>query len=257
MSALPTLSSRCGDPTSLRRPSRRGVLLGLARFQDERDIGDLAPSYWDAGAGTVVLGAVTDAGVGARRNIGESSGTAYRIERRASQRAGIEAIQHAVVPAPDGSARWSVVDAEHNRVELASDRLSHSRFANLATRFGADTVAVVAAPFAPLVYIDERPANPPSWWSRADPPGTWLTLATGFPWYLASAVAVAALFWILPLLRPSARPTGCRPPALRARRRHHIGIVGALGSDDPSVASVAVCERASPPGDEVGRSGAA
>jgi hypothetical protein len=88
-----------------------------------------------------------------------------------------------------------------DRVLVGVDRLSHSLFAELATGFGGGAVAVVAAPFEPLVYIDMPPANPPSWWSRADPPGTWLTLATGFPWYLGSAVAAAALFWLLPLLR--------------------------------------------------------
>jgi hypothetical protein len=182
-------------------PESASILLHSAAVQDDHDTGDLAPSYWDANSGQVVLAAVTDAGVAERRNLGESSGTPYRIEFRPNSARELYATMHAAVPTSDRSAHMSKVDAERNRVVLHVDRLGHPLFAELARGFGGEKVAVVAAPFAPLVYIGERPADEPSWWSRSDPPGTWLTLATGFPWYLASSMAVAALFWLMLLLR--------------------------------------------------------
>ncbi len=50
-------------PEIVATPESAGRLLHSARFQEERDTGDLAPSYWYADAGQVVLGAVTDDGV--------------------------------------------------------------------------------------------------------------------------------------------------------------------------------------------------
>ncbi len=204
-------------PDIVAPPESASILLHSAAVQDEHDTGDLAPSYWDANSGQVVLAAVTDAGVAQRRNLGESSGTAYRIESRPNSAQQLNATMHAAVPTADRSAHMSEVDARHNRVVLHVDRLGHPLFAELATGFGGERVAVVAAPFAPLVYIDERPADEPSWWSRADPPGTWLTLATGFPWYLASSMAVAALFWLMLFLR-GRQPKVAGPPSASSGR---------------------------------------
>ena len=102
-------------------------------------------------------------------------------------------------------------------------------------------MAIVAAPFEPLVYIDEPPVDGPSWWSRADPPGTWFTLATGFPWYLAGAVAVAALFWLLPVLLRRAANGLSHTSHPRPAAQIDVGR-RALGPGKRRVASVAVCE---------------
>ena len=42
-------------PDIVAAPESANVLLSSARVQEERDTGDLAPSYWDADAGQVVL----------------------------------------------------------------------------------------------------------------------------------------------------------------------------------------------------------
>jgi hypothetical protein len=179
-------------------PEPANVLLSRASDAEMTDRGDLAPSWWDADAGEVVLGAVTERGEQARRSLAQGSGVAYRIERRAHSTRELTDVMDAATDLSRYDVFWTAIDAEHNRVTVASPRLSHGLYA-VAARFG-DTVAIVHTPFGGPGYIDEPPPNPPSWWSRADPPGTWFTLTTGFPWYLAAVAVLVGALWILPRL---------------------------------------------------------
>ena len=140
-------------------PEPATVLLSQARDQDDRDDGDLAPSYWDPDAGLVVLGAVTPAGVQLLDTLGRSSGTRYEVRRRAT------------------SSR----DLRQGMDDLT--------FGNVEGR--ATTLELLLGPSGEV-----RP-DPPSQWSLADPPGTWFTLLTGFPWYLGGVLGVLTVWWAL------------------------------------------------------------
>jgi hypothetical protein len=195
-------------------PEPANILLSNANRQDDSDTGDLAPSYWDAKAGQVVLGAVTDRGVATRQSLGQSAGVPFRVERRAHSSRELRQVLDDVIPR--NGAFMSSVDAEHNRVLLTVTRLSPSLFADLAAKYG-DAVAVADDPFHPLTYPDGPPAGTvaPSWWSRADPLVTWFTLTTGFPWYLGGALLFAILVWVVTRLgRLDNQPP--RTPALSA-----------------------------------------
>jgi hypothetical protein len=184
-------------------PEAANLLLSQARDQDDNDTGDLAPSYWDPDAGRVVLGAITDAGAQRREALGRSSNAAYRVERRQRSSQELRATMDAVLPDPGGAAVQSGVDARGNRVELTVTRLDHSLLARAGRRDGA--VAVRLAPLRGHAYLDGPPPNPPSQWSIADPPGTWFTLLTGFPWYLAGVLVVLAALWTLAIRRDHRR----------------------------------------------------
>ena len=97
----------------------------------------------------------------------------------------------------------SSVDAEHNRVELTVTKVGHSLFAELHARYG-DAVEVRFAPFQPVASTLElrlgQPAPPAPTADRRDPFGSWLTLLTGFPWYIAGSLGVVAGLWLLPSL---------------------------------------------------------
>jgi hypothetical protein len=193
-------------------PEPANVLLSRASDADQTDRGDLAPSWWDDDAGEVVLGAVTEQGEQARRLLAQGHTVPYRIERRAHSVRELTGVMDAATELSRYGVVWTVIDAEHNRVNVAGPRLSHGLFA-AASRFG-DTVAIVHAPFSAPAYLDEPPPDPPSWWSRADPPGTWFALTTGFPSYLGAVVTVVAAAWVVPwLLRR--RSTRSRSAQLR------------------------------------------
>ena len=195
-------------------PEPANILLSRARDADETDRGDLAPSWWDADAGEVVLGAVTDRGEQARRLLAEGHGGPYRIERRAHSARELAEVMHAATDLSGYGVFMTGIDPPGNRVTVATRRLSHELFAAAAARFG-DTVAIVQAPFTPEMYIDGPPPNRPSWWSRADPAGTWFTLTTGFAWYLGAVVLVVGALWVLPWLsrRRTTRPADPAEPA--------------------------------------------
>jgi hypothetical protein len=181
-------------------PEPANILLSNAATMDESDEGDVAPSYWDADAGQVVLGAVTDRGVALRRTLGDSAGVAYRIDRRRHSARELTTIMNDVLPWAEHGAVMSSVDARGNRVVLGVVGLSHGLFADIAARYG-DALTVVVSPFMPVAYLDEPPADPPSWWERTQPAMTWFTLVTGFPWYLAAGAVAAAAIWLAPIRR--------------------------------------------------------
>jgi hypothetical protein len=187
-------------------PEPANILLSRATDADQSDHGDLAPSWWDADAGEVVLGAVTERGEQARRLLAQGQGVPYRIERRAHSVHELTEVMHAATDLSVYGVLMTGIDPHGNRVTVGTRRLSHELFAAATSRFGG-TVAIVHAPFTSDAYIDEPPPDPPSWWSRADPPGTWFTLTTGFPWYLGAVVVLVGAAWVGPWLarhRPDA-----------------------------------------------------
>jgi hypothetical protein len=180
-------------------PEPANILLSRAADADEHDQGDLAPSWWDADAGEVVLGAATERGEQARRLLAEGSGVPYRIERRPHSVRELTDVMHAATDLSPYGVSMTAIDAPGNRVVVHTRRLGHDLFAAVASRFG-DTVVIGYEPFTPESYLDGPPPNPPSWWSRTDPPGTWLTLLVGFPWYLGAVVVIVVALWTVPSL---------------------------------------------------------
>jgi hypothetical protein len=197
--ALVDVESPLSVPTREAPPEPAAVLLDRAARQDENDTGDLAPSWWDAAAGEVSLGAATERGEQMRQAVAEGQASPYRIERRPHSSRELTAVMDAATDLSRYGASMTSIDAEHNRVLVSTRRLNRDLFTAAASRFG-DTVAVVHAPFDPEVYLDGPPPNPPSWWSLADPPRTWFTLATGFPWYVGTVVLVVAILRVGPML---------------------------------------------------------
>jgi hypothetical protein len=181
-------------------PEPANILLSNARTRDSSDEGDVAPSYWDADTGEVVLGAVTERGVAMRHALGEHAGVAYRVDVRPHSVRELATIMNDVLPWELHGAVMSSVDAEGNRVVLTVMRMSHGLFTDIDARYG-DALTVVVMPFAPMFSTDGPPSDPPSWWDRARPATTWFTLMTGFPWYLAAGVAATAVIWLRPLRR--------------------------------------------------------
>ena len=183
-------------------PEPARVLLSQARDQEEGST-DLAPSYWDADARQVVLGATTEAGVAQRRTLGESSGTAYRIETRAHSAKELQVDMDEITSWVGYGVLMSSVDAEHNRAVLTTTRLSHGFFASLAGRYGDAAEIRYSPTMAPgstqeiVIGAPERSVIE----NRKDPLGSWFTLATGFPWYLGTALVLGAAWWLLPLVR--------------------------------------------------------
>jgi hypothetical protein len=180
-------------------PEPANILLSRATDADQTDRGDLAPSWWDADAGEVVLGAVTERGEQARHLLAQGSGVPYRVERRAHSVRELTDVMDAAIDMSEHGVFMTAIDPSGNRVTVSARCLSHDLFAADASRFG-DTVAIAYAPFMPEVYLDEPPPDPPSWWSRTDPPGTWFTLATGFPWYLGAVLVIVGALWAPPWL---------------------------------------------------------
>jgi hypothetical protein len=189
----PLLSS-VGEPP----PEAAAMLLDRARRADDSDAGDLAPSWWDASAGEVVLGAVTARGSQARLDLVRGTDIAYRIERRAHSSRELTDLMHRATDLSPHGVYMTGVDAEGNRVLVGTRRLSPDLF-TAASRYG-DAVAVVYAPFTPEMYLDGPPPNQPSWWTRTDPLGSWLALLTGFPWYAGGLVVLVAALWTVPWL---------------------------------------------------------
>jgi hypothetical protein len=182
-------------------PEPANVLLSLAMDQDETGADDLAPSYWDPDAGQVVLGAATDAGVQQREALGRSSSIGYRVERRPHSSAELRGTMDRIEAGPWlREIRSLSVDSRYDRVVVEMSRLSHPTLATL--RGYGDMIAVRLTPLQGPGYLDGPPPNAPSMWSEADPPGTWFTLLTGFPWYLGTVLALAAAAWALLLRRP-------------------------------------------------------
>jgi hypothetical protein len=183
-------------------PEPARMLLSTARDQAERS-DDFAPSYWDADARQVVLGATTEAGVAQRRSLGEASGTAYRVERRPHSSRKLQTIQDEIRDWIGEGVLVSSVDSEHDRVVFTTTRLSHGFFVSVASRYG-DAAEITYAPTMPaastLELVIGAPARPVAE-NRTDPLGSWFTLATGFPWYLGTALAAGTAVWFVPRLR--------------------------------------------------------
>jgi hypothetical protein len=190
-SPLPTSA---GDPP----PEAAALLLDRARLADESDSGDLAPSWWDASAGQVVLGAVTARGEQMRLALAQGQAPPYRIELRARSSRELTDVMHRATELDRHGVTWTVVDAEGNRVLVGARRLNHDLFTAASRYRGA--VAIVYAPFEPETYLDGPPPDRPSFWSRTDPPAAWLTLMTGFPWYAGAMVVIVGALWAVPWL---------------------------------------------------------
>jgi hypothetical protein len=177
-------------------PEAAVVLLDRARLQDETDAGDLAPSWWDPGAGEVVLGAVTDVGESYRRSI-IPTGVAARVERRPYSVRHLRDLREAIADESDVDGRYFwFVDYDRDQVVVTVRSLSHTGLAAWASRYGG-AVAVRWSPLVTYVGPGDIPPDAPSLWETARPMTTWLTLATGFPYHLAiSVMLVAGVGWI-------------------------------------------------------------
>jgi hypothetical protein len=155
-----------------------------------------------------VLGATTEAGVARRRTLGEGSGTAYRIETRPHSANELQVVQDEIRSWIGYGVMMSTVDPEHNRVVFTTTRLSHDFFAGLAGRYG-DAAEIRYSPTMPVASTADieigAPARPVIE-NRKDPLGSWFTLATGFPWYVGTALVVGTAVWFLPLVLRTRRP---------------------------------------------------
>jgi len=106
----------------------------------------------------------------------------------------------------------TTIDGEHNRVVAGTTRLSHPLLATIERRYG-DAVVLEYAPFQPPTYLNEPPPDPPSFWSRTNPPAAWWTLATGFPWHLGLVTLAVIALWTSPRLRRRSPRAASAPPA--------------------------------------------
>jgi hypothetical protein len=186
------------------------LLLSQSNDQDQGDTGDLAPSWYDPGTRRVVLGAVTARGEEMRRALATGyPATRWRVERVRNSAHVLEAIGNEAVSLSEYGIFMTVVDAEHNRVQVTTTRLSHALFVTITERFG-DTVQLRFAPLSGPGYLGEPPPNPPSLWERTRPPATWWTLATGFPWHLGVITLGVVTLWAYPLLRRRPQPAPAR-----------------------------------------------
>jgi hypothetical protein len=188
------------------------LLLSQSYDQDQGDTGDLAPSWYDAGARRVVLGAVTARGEELRRALATGyPADRWRVERVRNSSRALEAAGNEVINLSESGIFMTAVDAQHNRLQVTTTRLSHALFATINGRLG-DMVQLRFAPLDGPGYLDEPPPNPPSLWSRTQPPATWWTLTTGFPWHLGLVTLGVIVLWTSPRLRQRsrrpARPTG-------------------------------------------------
>jgi hypothetical protein len=147
---------------------------------------------------------------------------AFRVERRSHSSRELQNIMDGVTFTTFTVAPYmTYIDAERNQVMVGMRSLSHGLLAEVVDHYG-DAATVQLDPFAPEMYLDERPANPPSWWELAQPPATWFTLTTGFPLYLGLGLLLILAGWLVPILRRQARSrvaTGSEPdsgPAVTA-----------------------------------------
>jgi len=190
-------------------PESASQLLSASMDQDQGDTGDLGPSWYDAGAQEVVLGAVTPRGEEMRRALANGAGAKWRIQRVAHSARALQAAGNEVIELSDHGIVMTTIDGEHNRVVAATLRLSHALLTTIDHRYG-DAVVLVYTPFQPPAYLNEPPPNPPSLWSRTNPPVAWWTLTTGFPWHLGLVALGVIALWTSPRLRR--RPTSRQDP---------------------------------------------
>jgi hypothetical protein len=114
------------------------------------------------------------------------------------------------VDLPEGSIMF-YTDGRRRQVIVATAGLAHGGFALCGDRYG-DAVALTWRPLDGAGTID-GPATAPSAWRRPSPFTSWLTLATGFPWYLAAGVLLTVGGWLLVRWRRRSRPAAAPIPA--------------------------------------------
>jgi hypothetical protein len=86
-------------------------------------------------------------------------------------------------------------DGDRRQVIVATPAITHGGFAFYGYRYG-DAVALTCWPFAGASGFDGS-EQAPSGWSRTSSFTSWLTLAIGFPWYLAAGVLLTISGWLL------------------------------------------------------------
>jgi hypothetical protein len=124
------------------------------------------------------------------------------VAGRTYSEADLQAVSDRVIADRIGPIFMGWVDPCHDRYEVTASRLDHTTLAAIS-RYG-DAVAVRLDSYSPLATIGVAGPDtytPPSWWTRADPVGTWFTLVTGFPLYLGGVLAVLAAWWALAIRR--------------------------------------------------------
>jgi hypothetical protein len=102
-------------------------------------------------------------------------------------------------------------DGDRRQVIVATPAITHGGFAFYGYRYG-DAVALTCWPFAGASGFDGS-EQAPSGWSRTSPFTSWLTLAIGFPWYVAAGVLLTISGWLLARWLRRKRPGAAATPA--------------------------------------------
>jgi hypothetical protein len=145
--------------------------------------------------------------------------SAYSVPGRTRSQADMDAARDAVEAGITRDNLEAVfqggLDPCHDRYEVQVYYLDHRTLTALS-RYG-DAVAVRLNPYVSgHAVLDAAGPTPgegavigtavpyrvlPYWLSHQDPVGTWFTLLTGFPLYLASVLAILAAWWALAIRR--------------------------------------------------------
>ncbi|MER7001686.1 hypothetical protein ABT297_01340 [Dactylosporangium sp. NPDC000555] len=104
---------------------------------------------------------------------------------------------------------------QDGRIYIVTTRLSPSPLPDLGHRFDGETVGVIYSPLASRSSLDKQgdDSTTETWWQRADPLGTWVTLMFGFPRQLAAALLLTVIVWAFVLRRRRRRPVPEPQPA--------------------------------------------
>lgn len=161
----------------------------------------LSPRYW---TGTQL--------VAVRLTAGLSSTPPHTAEGRTYSSTELDALRDSLtVPdLPKGVYMWGP-NYDRRQIIFTTSSLTHGGLAFSHNRYG-DRAAVEWTPLSGMPSMEGSPPAP-SAWSQTNPIGTWCTLVTGFPAYLAAGVLLTAGGWLLVRRLRRKRPATTPSPA--------------------------------------------
>lgn len=164
----------------------------------------LSPRHW---SGTEMV-AIDLRFLGRTSPPSDPEGRTYPDSELASIRDGVS---HSDLP--DGVVMVST-DSGRHQVIVATTALNYESFRYYHDRYG-DAVALTWLPLSEQASADMS-TRPPSTWSASKALSSWLTLATGFPWYLGAGVVLTIVGWLLLQLPRRRRRTKAATTAAQA-----------------------------------------